>query len=320
MDEFYLAKINKNKQMKKIFLIYCYSFFCIPIFSQKVFPLYKDSIPNSKPSPNEETFTYEGENKILIIHNVSQPTLSVFLPPKEKANGTAIIICPGGGYSIVAAGHEGYDVAKKLTALGITAFVLKYRIPNDKTMSNKEIGPLQDVQRAIQLVRENASQWNIKLNQVGIMGFSAGGHLAATAATHFNKAVIDNKKNTSLRPDFAILIYPVISFADSVGHIGSRENLIGKDPLPEKIKEYSNEWQVTANTPPAFLVHAGNDDVVKIQNSIYFYEALQKNNVVAELHIYSKGGHGFGMNNTTTKDQWMERLKNWLDTNGWLKK
>jgi len=282
-------------------------------FSQLIIPLYKDSIPNSKPSENEESSTYEGENKILIVHNVSRPSLTVFLPPREKANGMAVIICPGGGYSILAASHEGYDVAKKFNEWGVAAFVLKYRIPDDKTMINKEIGPLQDAQRAIQMVREKAKEWNIKSDKIGIMGFSAGGHLASTAGTHFEKALIENKNNTSLRPDFMILIYPVISFTDSTGHIGSRDNLLGKNPSAEKIKEYSNELQVTSNTPPAFLVHAGNDDAVKVQNSIDFYEAEQKNNIPAEIHIYPKGGHGFGMNNPTTKDKWMERLRNWLE-------
>jgi acetyl esterase/lipase len=298
--------------MKRLSLLFIYSNFYMMSFSQTIIPLYSDAIPNSKPSANEETSTYEGENKILIVHNVSRPSLTVFLPPKEKANGTAVIICPGGGYSILAASHEGYDVAKKFNDWGFAAFVLKYRIPDEKTMVNKEIGPLQDAQRAIQMVREKAKEWGINPNKIGIMGFSAGGHLASTAGTHFNKAVIENKNKTSVRPDFMILIYPVISFSDSIGHIGSRDNLLGKNPSAEKIKEYSNELQITMNTPPAFLVHAGNDDAVKVENSIDFYEAEQKNNIPAELHIYPKGGHGFGMNNPTTKDQWMERLKNWL--------
>jgi len=306
--------------MKRILFVFIYAFFMMTSFSQTIIPLYKDSIPNSKPSPNEESSTYEGENKILIVHNVSRPSLTVFLQPKEKASGAAVIICPGGGYSILAASHEGYDVAKKLNEMGVAAFVLKYRIPDDKTMLNKEIGPLQDAQRAIQIVRERAVEWNINPSRIGIMGFSAGGHLASTAGTHFNKAVIENKNNTSLRPDFMVLVYPVISFTDSIGHIGSRDNLLGKNPSEEKIRAYSGELQVVANTPPAFLVHAGNDDVVKVQNSIRFYEAEQKNNIPAEMHIYPKGGHGFGMNNPTTKDLWMERLKNWLDLNGWLKK
>jgi acetyl esterase/lipase len=287
-------------------------------FAQQTIPLYKDAIPNTKPSPNEEkTVT---ENGILIVSKISIPTLSIFLPPKEKANGTAVIIFPGGGYGVNAIGHEGYDVAKKFNEMGVTAFVVKYRIPNDATMINKEIGPLQDAQQAIKTVRMRAREWNINTNRVGIMGFSAGGHLASTAGTHFDKAVIDNKENISLRPDFMILIYPVISFEDSIGHRGSRENLIGKQPAKEKVDYYSNELQVTEKTPPTFLVHASDDDGVNPNNSVVFYQALLKNKVPAELHIYQKGGHGFGMNNKTTKDNWMESCKNWMDANGWLKK
>jgi len=289
--------------------------------AQIIIPLYNnDSIPNSKPSKNNEKSEFEKDWNILIISKITRPTLTAFIPEKEKANGAAVLICPGGGYSIVAAGHEGYDVAKKFNEFGVAAFVLKYRIPDDSTMINKEIGPLQDAQRAMQIIRENAATWNVDVHRVGIMGFSAGGHLASTVATHLNKIVIENKNNTNLRPDFAILIYPVISFADSIANIGSRDGLLGKNPSKEKIKEYSNELQVTAQTPPSFLVHAEDDDAVKVQNSIYFYEALQKNNIPSELHIYPKGGHGFGLNNKTEKDDWMERLKNWMDTNGWLKK
>ncbi len=286
-------------------------------FAQQSFTLYKSGIPNSKPSTNDEvTDTKDG---ITTIGKISIPTLTVFLPPKQKANGTAIIICPGGGYWVNAIVHEGYDVAKKFNEMGITAFVLKYRIPNEATMMNKEIGALQDAQEAIKIVRLGASKWNINANRIGIMGFSAGGHLASTAGTHFNKPVIDNKENISVRPDFMILIYPVISFRDSVAHIGSREQLIGKQPSKEKIDFYSNELQVTDKTPPTFLVHASDDDAVNAENSLIFYQQLLKHKVTVELHIYQNGGHGFGMNNKTTKEKWMERCKNWMEANGWLK-
>jgi acetyl esterase/lipase len=289
--------------------------------AQIIIPLYPyDSIPNAKPVNSNEKTEFSKDWNILLVSNITRPTLTAFLPPKEKATGAAIIICPGGGYSIVAAGHEGYDVAKKLNEFGVAAFVLKYRLPQDSTMYNKEIGPLQDAQRAMVIVRENAVTWNIDPHRVGIMGFSAGGHLASTVATHFNKPVIDNKNKTSLRPDFAILIYPVISFAnDSFANIGTRNQLLGLNPTKEKEIEYSAEMQVTAQTPPSFLVHAEDDEVVKVQNSIYFFEALQKLHIPAELHVYPKGGHGFGLVNKTEKDQWMDRLRNWMDTNGWLK-
>lgn len=285
--------------------------------AQTIIPLYGDAIPNSKPSTNEEKS--ETINGILRISKVSVPTLSIFLPAKEKATGTAVIICPGGGYSILAAGHEGIDVAKKMNEMGIAAFVLKYRIPNKETMLDPSIGPLQDAQQAIKIVRESAAKWGININQIGIMGFSAGGHLAATAGTHFDKAVIANPHNTSLRPDFMLLIYPVISFREDKTHAGSRDQLIGKNPSAEKITLFSNELQVTAKTPPTFLIHASDDDAVKPDNSISFYMALIKNHVPAEIHIYQNSGHGFGMNLKNTNEHWMDRCKNWLESNGLLK-
>jgi acetyl esterase/lipase len=285
--------------------------------AQTVLPLYADSIPNSRPAPDEEKS--EMQNGILIISKISRPSITLFLPPKEKANGTAVIICPGGGYWVEAAGHEGADVAKKFNEMGITAILLKYRIPDEHTMINREIGPLQDAQQAIKTVREHAREWHINPSRIGIMGFSAGGHLASPAGTHFNQAVIANPNHSSLRPDFMLLIYPVISFQDSSGHIGSRDQLLGKNPSQEKKDYYSGELQVTDQTPPTFLVHASDDTGVNPDNSILFYQALLKHKIPAELHLYQSSGHGFGMHLHNTKEQWMERCENWLDANGWLK-
>jgi acetyl esterase/lipase len=287
------------------------------LFAQTIIDLYPQVIPNSKPSANEEVSEFDG---ILRVSKITKPTLTIFLAPKEIANGTAVIIYPGGGYRINAIGHEGTDIAKKFNEMGITAFVLKYRIPNDATMEKKEIGPLQDAQQAIKIVRERASEWNIKPNRIGIMGFSAGGHLASTAGTHFNKSFIPNEAKINLRPDFMILIYPVISFQDSIAHLGSREQLLGSHSSKDQINYFSNELQVTKETPPTFLVHAGDDDVVKVENSVAFYSNLIKNKVPAELHVYQRGGHGFGLNNKTTSDSWMDRCKNWMTANGWMKK
>ena len=306
--------INKTI-MKRIALILLLHIAPLLLMCQTVIPLYKDSIPNSKPSKNEEKS--EQSNGILIISKISIPTLSIYLPSKQNATGTAVVICPGGGYSIVAAGHEGADIAKTFTDMGVAAFVVKYRIPNIETMIDPEIGPLQDAQQAIKIVREGAKQWNVNSAKVGIMGFSAGGHLASTAGTHFSKSVISNPNNTSLRPDFMLLIYPVISFADCIGHMGSRDNLIGKNPSAQKIIEYSNELQVNTDTPPTFLVHASDDDAVKPQNSIVFYQALLKNHVAAEMHLYETGGHGFGLNLKNKNEHWMERCKNWMQNHGW---
>jgi acetyl esterase/lipase len=211
--------------------------------------------------------------------------------------------------------HEGHEVAKTLNAHGIAAFVLKYRIPNDAVMTNKQIVPLQDAERAIQLIREKANEWNINPNNIGIMGFSAGGHLASTLGTHFNEVLIDNKNNIPLRPDFLILGYPVISFDKSIAHLDSRKNLIGQNPTPELVDHFSNELQVTPQTPITFIVHASDDGGVLVENSIRFYQALQKNKVPAEIHIYEKGGHGFGLHNKTTTDEWFDRLIDWMKMN-----
>ncbi|MCA4900987.1 MAG: alpha/beta hydrolase [Cytophagales bacterium] len=283
--------------------------------AQVTWPLFPDGIPNSKPTSEKETV--EVRNGITLIGKISTPTLTLYRP--AKPNGTVVIICPGGGYWINALVHEGSDVAKKLNEWGITAFVLKYRIPNEATMEHKEIGPLQDAQQAIKVVRERSKELGIDPTRVGMMGFSAGGHLASTVGTHFSNAVIDNQEKTNLRPDFLILIYPVISFQDSVGHIGSRDQLIGKNPSQQKTNEYSNELHISAQTPPSFLVHASDDDGVSPENSILFYQQLIKNKVPAELHLYQTGGHGFGMNNPTTRDEWIERLRNWMITNNWVR-
>jgi acetyl esterase/lipase len=294
-----------------------FCFVSMTSFAQTI-DLYPGEIPNSKPSTNEETT--EQSDGIPIVSNITKPTLTIFLAPRETANGTAVIIFPGGGYWVNAIGHEGMDVAKQFNAMGVTAFVVKYRIPNDVTMEKKEIGPLQDAQQAIKMVRHGATAWNLNPNKIGIMGFSAGGHLASTAGTHFNKSFIPDNEKVNLRPNFMILIYPVISFQDSIAHLGSRDQLIGKHPSKDQINYFSNELQITKDTPPTFLVHASDDDAVKVENSLVFYQHLVKNKVPAELHIYEKGRHGFGLINKTTPELWMDRCKNWMTANGWMKK
>lgn len=291
--------------------------------AQQILPLYGDQpIPNSKPAPDREKIdTSKTPPFRLSYSKVSHPTLAVYLPPAGTANGTAVVVCPGGGYVHLAMSHEGIDVAHWLNSLGIAAFVLKYRLPSDETMIDKTIGPLQDAQRAMQLVRERAADWGVDVHRVGILGFSAGGHLASTAGTHFDEAVIDNKGDISLRPDFMLLLYPVISMSDSIGHRGSRDYLLGKDPDPAKVLAYSNELRVTAETPPTFLVAAEDDKTVMVVNSLYFYEALVRNHVPSELTIYPRGGHGFGLHNPTTgADQWPDRAAEWMKVNGWLSK
>jgi len=284
-------------------------------FSQQEIPLYPDKIPNSKDVSNEEELVYNKEVDTL-AYKVSHPTLTIFLPPAEKANGTAVIICPGGGYHVLLMTREGCDIARAFNKLGVAAFVLKYRLPDDRIMTDKSIGPLQDAQRAIQLIRERSGEWNIDPHKIGIMGFSAGGHLASTAGTHFEKPLIDNEQGTSLRPDFMILVYPVVSMLDSLGHMGSREYLLGKNPSKELIRLFSNELQVSKNTPPAFLILAGDDTVVKPENSYRFYEEMKRNGVSAEMHVYSSGEHGFLK--TPPFEEWFGRCVFWMKSNGLL--
>jgi acetyl esterase/lipase len=282
---------------------------------EKPIPLYPNGVPNSKPAP--ATYKQKTENGGIAL--VTQPELTTYLPEKGTANGTAVVVCPGGGYVWLAMEHEGAAIAREFNKIGVTAFVLKYRLPSDQIMADKTIGPLQDAQRAIQMVRQGAAKWGINPNKVGIIGFSAGGHLASTEGTHFDKVVIDNKDNISVRPDFMMLIYPVITFGDKT-HMGSKESLIGKTPTSQLVELYSNEKQVTANTPPTFIVHAEDDDVVPVENALQMYQALLSNKVKTEMHLFQSGGHGFGLKNPKSKQLWFNWAKDWMDANGWLSK
>ncbi len=302
--------------MKKISLLLACLLSALLTFAQEAapIPLYTGVVPNSKPAPADFV---EPANKAISTNKVTVPDITPFFPEKGKANGTAVIICPGGGYSGLAIRSEGYAVAQEFAKIGVTAFVLKYRLPNDLIMVDKTIGPLQDAEQAILIVRTRAAEWGLNPAKIGIMGFSAGGHLASTLATHFDKWVIDNKANISLRPDFAILMYPVITFGEKT-HRGSKNNLIGANATQDMVDLYSNEKQVTANTPITFLVQAADDNVVPIENSLIFYDALLKNKVKGEMHVFAEGGHGFGLNNRKSKAHWFDWCTTWLDTNGLL--
>ena len=307
----FLFNQDENYTMKKLAAILIITLQCLSACAQQTIPLYKDAVPNSIATADEEIVA---EDKT--VSKVSRPTLSIYLPPKEKANGTAVIICPGGGYGVIVMQYEGSKIAEAFNKRGIAAFVLKYRLPSDKTMKDKSIGPLQDAQQAIKIVREHAAEWNIDTAKTGIMGFSAGGHLASTAATHFNHPVIENNNNINLRPSFAILIYPVISMADGLTHHGSRDNLIGNHPTPQLVRNFSNELQVTEQTPPTYLTHTGDDKVVDVDNSIVFYEALRHHKVEAEMHLYPKGDHGFVLQ--LPQEEWMQPLFAWMKKNKWV--
>ena len=287
------------------------------LLAQKEFSIYEGPVPNALPCNKEEVVSKNATGKIVIA-NVTSPTVMVFNPVKQDANKTAIIVCPGGGYSRLASGHEGNEVAEAFNKIGVTVFVLKYRLPFDSCMTNKEIVPLQDLQQTIKLVRDRAAGFDINPTMLGVIGFSAGGHLVSTGITKFSESYIENTSNTSLRPDFAILGYPVISMDSAICHKGSRDNLLGKKAATAKLNLFSSDMQVTAQTPPTFLVHASDDKSVPVENSIRFYQALIKNKVNAELHIYQNGGHGFGLHNATTSDAWFERATTWMRVNKFI--
>ncbi len=256
----------------------------------------------------------------LTKESITEPRLYMYPAPAEKATGTAVVICPGGSYVGLAIQHEGFQMAQWFNDLGITAFVLIYRLPDDAIMENKSIAPLQDGQRAMRIVRSHAKEWGINPEKIGIMGFSAGGHAASTLSTHYNEKVYESDDTTSARPDFSLLIYPVISMQEGVTHMESRINLIGENPSSEQLDHFSNELQVNAKTPPAFMVHSMDDGAVPVQNSINYALALKKYNVSCELHIYQSGGHGYGLGRANdTKSTWPEACEKWLLINGFCK-
>jgi len=281
--------------------------------AQQTIPLYPSAIPNSTTYPMKE-IRMEKEGQLLGYRSISQPTLAVYLPDEKLATGAAVVICPGGGYGMESYRLEGTNIAEAFIKKGIAAFILKYRLPSDSIMPDKSVGPLQDAQQALKTVRQHAEEWKLNPAKIGIMGFSAGGHLASTAGTHFNKSYIPNDENISLRPDFMILIYPVISMKEGLTHGGSKTNLLGKTPSEEQIALFSNELQVDANTPPTWITHTGDDTVVPVENSILFYKELIRNKVPAEMHLYPSGNHGFVLKLPT--DEWMQPLFGWMQKSG----
>lgn len=276
-------------------------------------PLWEGTPPLQKKMDLQEEVRQEG---IIRIANVQTPTIEVYLPAKQIATGKAVVIFPGGGYGILAYDWEGTDFAKWLNAQGIAGIVVKYRLPISESLTDPKEVPLMDAQRAIRLVRQNASAWNIDPAQVGVMGFSAGGHLASTVSTQYDHDVERPKDAIdalSARPDFSVLVYPVISFRDAAVHSGSRKNLIGENASQELMDRFSGELNVNAQTPPTFLVHAQDDKGVPIENSLLYYTALHKNGVPASLHIYPSGGHGFAFGlGKGSVETWREVLLAWM--------
>lgn len=272
--------------------------------------------PGGAPDSNGITASEEKYDGVR-LRNVTEAEMYVYLPAKDKNTGAAVVICPGGGYQILAMDHEGYNIANWLAERGVAGIVLKYRMPN----GHHQI-PSGDARRAIRTVRAYAKEWGINPAKVGIAGSSAGGHLASTVGTRFdpgNSEAVDPVERYSSRPDFMLLLYPAISFNEEFGHMGSRRNLIGDGNNWEMVQQYSNELHITSDTPPTFLILADDDKTVVPRNSIEFYAALKAHNIPAEMHIFQKGGHGFGMrNNNIPADSWPELFMDWLKATGFL--
>ena len=274
-------------------------------------PLYGEAgIPNSKPGPDEETST-DGS----WIKKVSRPVIQVYLPARARATGAAVVIFPGGSYAGLTFDFEGVQQARFFVDHGIAAFVVKYRIPSDATMVDKSIGPLQDAQQSMRFVRQHAAEWGVDPRRIGAIGFSAGGHVASTLATHFDKSYVDNPERVDLRPDFLVLVYPVISMEAKLTHLDSRKALLGTEPPESRIRFFSNELQVSRDTPPTLLLHAADDALVDVDNSIAFFEALRHAGVPVEARLFREGGHGFFL---MPRDRWQAAIVDWLQSSGWL--
>ncbi len=280
--------------------------------AQQVITLYTGTAPYALPVEDRETGgNSTGGNGRFFVTNVTRPTLTVYLPKKKNASGTAVIICPGGGYNRLSIEDGGYEAAKVLAEAGIAAFVLKYRTQRDSAYTDYSKVPLADLQQAMDIVYSNAAKWHIDTAHTGILGFSAGGHLTAMAATS-----VEMRK-----PAFTILAYPIISFMDSLTAktSGSRGNLLGKRISQEDKIKYSPELHITATTPPAFIMHAEDDKTSLVGNSIAYYNGLLANKVAAELLLYKKGGHGFALYNKEEDKYWMPQALAWLARNGFYK-
>lgn len=293
--------------MKRKLIILAVVMMNLTSFAQdKVLKVWPGGAPNDNGMKEPEE-KYDG----VRVKNVSEAEMYVYLPEKEKNTGAAVVICPGGGYMIEAMDHEGYEMAEWLASKGVAGIVLKYRLP----YGHHEI-PSGDARRAIRLVRANAKEWGIDPGKIGIAGSSAGGHLASTAGTRFDEGIANSAdpiEKISCRPDFMLLLYPVITFNEEFGHMGSRQNLIGAGNDWKLVKEYSNELHVTSKTPPTFLILADDDSGVPPRNSVEFYLALKENKIPAEMHIFQQGGHGFGMTKKNLPvDQWPDLFYNWL--------
>lgn len=286
----------------------------LEVKAQEIIQLWPDSVPGANVHDVMEERSVSEWGGAKILTGVSEPELWLFRGNKNEA-APAVIICPGGGYRVEAYEHEGSLVAQWLNTMGINALVLKYRLPDERICANPETAPLMDLQRALQLVNKRAEEWQIAEGKVGVMGFSAGGHLAACGANLFHQPVLEGASANDVRPDFSILIYPVISMTDGLTHQGSREALLGTDPEDQLSRLYSMEQQVSATTPPTFILHAADDPAVPVANTSAYVNELNRKGVPVKKVILPEGGHGFGYKPASPTFIWLDYLKNWLEEN-----
>ena len=296
--------------MKKICFILTILLFSNHLVAQEFLPLWP---AGKKPNFNGKIVTDSLYNER--IWRVGNPGMYAFLVPQGENKGTAVVICPGGGYERLSHIYNGFQFAKWFNAHGINAFVLLYRLPHQTDLQNRETAPLMDAQRAIKMIRANASKWSLDKNKIGVMGISAGGHVASALGTHFEDvaSIRDTLDTINYRPDFMILLSPVITMG-RYAHPGSKRNFLGPDTTAAMINRYSNELQVKANTPPTFIIHAQNDSTVNMRNSLLFYNALIEKGVQASIHIFPQGAHGIALtDNPGSTALWMDLLYLWLN-------
>jgi acetyl esterase/lipase len=281
--------------------------------AQEFIPLWP---AGKKPNDNGKKITDTIYNER--VWRIATPGMYSFIVPKAENKGTAVLICPGGGYERISHLYNGFNLAKWYNSIGINAFVLIYRLPHQADLKQRELASLQDAQRAMRIIRANAVKWDIRKDKIGVMGTSAGGHLASTLGTHFDdvSAIRDSIDAAGYRPDFMVLLSPVITMGP-YAHPGSKRNFLGADTSKTMIDAYSNELQVSTATPPVFMVHALNDSTVKVQNSLMFYNALIAAKINASIHIFPQGGHGIRLDdNPGSTDLWMNLLEMWLKEMG----
>ena len=304
-----------SKSKVKLTINICFLLFIINHANaqNEVIELWENGVPNAIVAPDYQEFYEEERDR---TGQVSIPTLTVFVP--EKPNGTSVIICPGGGYKFLAINKEGYKTAAWFNTMGITAFVLKYRLPSDEIMENKAIGPLQDAQESVRFIRRNSAKWNLNPDKIGVIGYSAGAHLAASLSTKYDDVAYQKTDTVSAKPNFSLLIYPVISMSNEITHKGSRNSLLGNPASEALIEQFSTEKLITSETPPTFLVHAVDDKSVPVENSIHYFLALKKHKVISEMHLYQKGGHGFGLGKEGTSAFWTKHCEEWLRLNQFI--